>query len=565
MIRHSRTALAAAGLVALGLWAGAPARGENADWAKIAKEYGEQFKVKADVSLKQKRTAVNALAKSKDGRAIDLLLGTVDDQQRFAGKLRKDWQEGENAWREKTDKLEKRVEAKRKQAKERGEDSITVDAEEAEWLGSNSNPNPKMYVEKEKLAKKYYVVLDEEKLAAEMLRAISRVLNTLEGEELTKASAKATSAATSAKPERRIAFLRAFGYGKGDTITTFLESQTKELDVETVQVALESLGRQNAERGADILIAKLDDARWQVRASAITGLSFFRNGKVVGKVMDALLERGKKEEGVLQRNFFVGMARIVQESVPATIEAWESWWKANREDFLKKIEAREDNALPLEDDPPDVLVETNQGSSSFYGITTNSKHVIYVVDISGSMNADAKDPGKENADPDSKKRIDIAREELKKAINGLTSKEGDERGEASFNIVIFSTDVEVYKPGKMVDATKTAKEAAMKWIDEKIQCAFQTNIYDAIEQAFNVISASSDAKNLSKGADTIFLMTDGGPNRGKFIEPKLIIEEVKRLNAVRKITLHTIGVGEGHLAGFLQQLAAANGGQYIGR
>ena len=563
MVR-ARVAAVVMGVVGLGLAVGTSARAENPDWGSIAKSFGEQFKVKKDVSLKQKRSAVNALAKSKDGRAVDLLLGTVDDQQRFAGNLRKEWAQGEAEWKEKTERLDKRVNEKYARAKERGEDSITVDSEEAEWLGSNQREG-KMVEAKKQLAQKYASVLDEEGLSDGMLRAISRVLNTLEGEELAKASAKATSAATAAKPERRLAFTKAFGYAKGDNITTYLEAQTKDTNTEIVQIALEAIGRQNTERGAGILITKLDDTRWQVRASAITGLSFTRNAKVVGKVVDALLERAKREEGVLQRHFFVGMARIVQEAVPGTIEAWESWWTANREEFLKKIEAREDNGLPIEDDPQDMLVETNQGSSSFYGITTTSKHIIYVVDVSGSMSADAKDPGKENAEADAKKRIDIAREELKKALAQLTAHEGDERGMASFNIVIFANDVEVYKPGKMVDATKAAKDAAWKWVDEKVVPTYQTNIFDAVEQAFNIISASSDAKNLKKGADTIFLMTDGYPNRGKFFEEDLIIKEVKKLNGTRKITLHTIGVGEGHSAKFLSELAAANGGQYIGR
>lgn len=551
-------------VLAAALAASRPAGAANDDWANVAKTFGEQFKAKAGVSLKQKRTAVNTLARSRDARAVDLLTAVLDDQDRYAQKLRKEWQQAEDAWQEKTKKLDARVAEKRKRARERGEDSVTLDNEEAEWLGANNQPG-KMEEVKRQNDQKYAVVLDEETLTLAVLRGVARVINDLDGDELDVALNKATAAASAAKPDRRLIYVKAFGYAKGDKVTTWLETMTKDTNAEVVQVALESLGRQNTERGADILIARLDDPRWQVRASAITGLSFFRNGAVVGKVMDALIERAKKEEGVLQRNFFVGMARIVQESVPATIEAWESWWKANRDDLIKKFSEREGNGLPLEDDPQDVLIETHQGSSSFYGITTDSKHIIYVVDVSGSMSADSKDPGKENSDPDAKKRIDIAREELKKAIMGLTSKEGDERGEATFNIVIFATTVTVYKPGKMVEATAEAKKAALKWIDENVVPTDLTNIFDAIEQAFNIVSATSDAKNLKKGADTIFLMTDGAPNRGKFFEPDLILKEVKRMNATRKITIHTIGVGEGHFAPLLQNLAAQNGGQYIGR
>ena len=564
-LRHAVVVLA---LLGTGLWSGTAARAENPDWANIAKSFADQFKVKSDVSVKQKRSAVNAVAKSKDARGVDLLLGAVDEQARFGAKLKKEWETGEKEFAAKTKKLDDQVKEKVRKAKERGEDpnTVTLDAEEAAWLGSSAGPG-RMVEAKKQLERKFSIAMEEEGLADGMLRAVSRILNTLEGDELVKATARATSAATASKGERRLAFTKALGYAKGDGITTYLEAQTKDPSIDVIQIALEAIGRQNTERGPTILIAKLDDARWQVRASATTGLSFTRNAKVVCKVVDALLERAKKEDGVLQRTLFVAMARIVQEAVPGTIEAWESWWKANREEFQKKIDAREDNGLPIEDDPQDMLVQTEQGSSSFYGITTTSKHIIYVVDISGSMLANSKDPTKEvtEDDPEARARIDIAREELKKALNGLTSKEGDERGEASFNIVVFSSGVEVFKPKQMVDATKALKEQAFKWIDEKVVAEGMTNIYDAVEQAFNIISATSDEKNLKKGADTIFLMTDGYPNRGKFFDEELIIADVKRMNATRKITLHTIGVGEGHSEDFLKKLAAANGGQYIGR
>ncbi len=564
MSRRLLPVLAAlAGLLAL-LLPGTPASAANPDWAKLAAEFSAKFKAKPGVSLEQKRKAVNALAKSSDGRAADLLISVVDDQAKYAGKLRKEWEEGEAAWKEKTEKLEKIVEAKRKQAKERGEDSVSVTPEEADWLGANDREG-KMVEAKKQLAQKYRVLLEEEKLVEGIVRGMARVLNTLEGEEFDKAAAKVAAAALAGKDQRKLSYVRGLGYAKGEKVLGYLEAMTKDTNLDLVQIALEAIGRQNSERGADILIAKLDDARWQVRASAITGLSFYRNGAVVGKVMDALIQRAKKEDGVLQRNFFVGLARIVQESIPGTVEAWESWWLANREEFIKKVTEREGNGLPIEEDPQDVLVETNQGSSSFYGITTSSKHIIFVVDVSGSMLADSKNPGQENTSPDAKTRIVIAREELKKALGGLTSKEGDERGEANFNIVIFSTGVEVYKPGKMIDASKNNKDDAMKWIDEKVVADGMTNIFDSLEQAFNIISATSDAKNLKRGADTIFLMTDGAANRGKFIDDDLIVAEVKKLNEVRKLTIHTIGVGEGHNPKLLRDLAAGNGGQYLGR
>ncbi|MHC5011015.1 MAG: HEAT repeat domain-containing protein [Planctomycetota bacterium] len=542
--------LLSAFVIAVVLPAGS-ATAESENWTDQLKEFKAKFKTKNAFS--ERRSAVAALAKVADGRAVAELLKAMKTQERYAEKLRKEWQAEEDAWREKTERLEKRVEERRERARERGEDTISVNDEEAEWLGAQGREG-KMYAEKRRIEQLYKNVLEEEKLVEYILRSVARVLNSVEGEERTRAARKAASEAQKAKADRKPMFIRMFAFVKGEAATDALIDFAGETKPEIVIAALEALGRQNTERGMNVLIERLEDPRWQIRAAAIQGLSFYHDARAV----DALIARVKKEEGVLQRHFFTALARIVQEQVPGTVEAWDSWWTANKEDMIERWK-RLPQGEPIEGDPPDIPVDTSLGSTSFYGIRTNSKHIIFVVDVSGSM---GEQGGKNEQGLE---RIDVARKELKAAINTLTAEDEDDMGAASFNIVIFSTYIEVYKPGKMVVATRKAKEKAMDWIDEKVVATSQTNIFDAVEQAFNVISATSDSRNLSKGADTMFLMTDGFPNRGRFSDPELILVEVKQMNRTRKITIHTIGVGDNHHAPFLRQLAAQNNGQYIAR
>ena len=130
----------------------------------------------------------------------------------------------------------------------------------------------------------------------------------------------------------------------------------------------------------DLLIARIEDPRWQVRAAAIKGLSYYKDPRV----MDALIAGAKKEAGDVQRKYFAAMARIVQEQIPGTVEAWESFWRENKEDFVQRWAKLPKNE-PIEGEPPDIPIDTSLGSTSFYGIRTNSKHIIFVVDVSGSM------------------------------------------------------------------------------------------------------------------------------------------------------------------------------------
>ena len=528
----------------------APANAENPNWKEVLKSFKKDFKTKNP--LKVRRKALKEVARAGDARGAKELLKVVKLQEKHAKKLRKEWEKEEEAWKEKTDRLQAQVDRKFEQA---GGGSISVTKEEDEWLGLTEahQRNPKMLVEKNRIQGLYKQVLAEEDLVPYVFKSVARLVNRLAGDALETAAGTAAAAAKRAKADHKPHVILMLAYMKGDAATAALEDFAKDTSPKVAILALEAIGRQNQERGLGVLVKKLQDPRWQIRAAAIKGLSYFKDVRAV----DALIARAKTEEGVLKRKYYAALARIVQEQVPGTVEAWESFWRENKEDMAKRWK-KLPKGEPVEGDPPDIPIDTSLGSTSFYGIRTNSKHIIFIVDVSGSM---GENGGKNEQ---GEMRIDVARKELKKAIQSLNAKDEDERGGASFNIVTFHSTVQVYKPGKMVTATKSAKEKAYKWIDENVQPQGYTNIFDAVEQAFNIIS-SKESKNMKKGADTIFLMTDGQANRGKFFDEELMLSEIKKMNQTRKLTIHTIGVGSGHTRPFLNRLAAQNDGQYLSR
>lgn len=525
---------------------------KNPKWNELYKQYKDLFKTKS--SLKDRRKGVSVLAKSKDPRGIKELMKALKKQEKHSDKLRKEWEKQEEEWQETTTRIEKGYEAKRKRAKERGEDSISLGGEEAEWMGVNG-PG-KMHREKARLEKLYKTVLTEENFSEYVLRGIARILNHLEGEEYDKHVKGVTQAAIKAKERYKPVYVRVLGYTKGEAVTAALEKITEDTNAQIVMMALESIGRQNSERGMKVLFRFLDDGRWQVRAAAINGLAFFKNPEV----MDRLIAQARAEEGAVRRRCFGAMGSIVGEKVKGTIEAWDSWWRSNKEEWIERWNRLPGNGTPVQEDPPVIGVdaEENSGSTSFYGIKTDSKHIIFVADVSGSMRE------REDAAEGEKSPIQTCRTELLNALKTLSAADEDERGAATFNVVLFSTNAQVFKEGKMVVATKKNKERAFKYIEEFVVADGMTNAFDALEMAFNIIKGS-EKKQMAKGADTIFFMTDGFPNRGKFWEIDLIVKEITRMNKERKLAIHCIGVGKGHHAGFLQKLAAENNGKYISR
>ncbi|HJQ69146.1 MAG TPA: VIT domain-containing protein [Blastocatellia bacterium] len=157
----------------------------------------------------------------------------------------------------------------------------------------------------------------------------------------------------------------------------------------------------------------------------------------------------------------------------------------------------------------------------------SAKDVVFVIDISGSMEGDKLRQAKE-----------ALRFGLTKTLNE------DDR----FNIVAFSSAVRPISGG-MMQATRANIEAALRFVDS-LQSHGGTNINDALVTAMKMFQRSGRPQNL------VFL-TDGLPDRN--IEPAQICANVRAANRANA-RLFTFGVGADVNRHLLEQLAAENRG-----
>jgi hypothetical protein len=358
--------------------------------------------------------------------------------------------------------------------------------------------------------------------------------------------------------------------------------------------ALEIILKKDYEKTDDIFIAALQDDYWQVRSVAIQAIRQKKLFRAAGALIAALA----LEDGRLTLDIDDALKELTGKRYYGDADLWRRWWAANKEKFEKEIasgqvpqsvrEAKDNGGHGQGDGRGGVA------TTSFYGIKTASKRIIFVLDISGSMREKAqmaesgppKTPPKvtgegaspagqdpaEKFKPKDDTKIEIAKCELKRAIANLQE-------DAFFNIVFYNHDIEVYKEG-MIVAKKGNKNAAYHYID-KMGPAGNTNIHDSLEKAFNLVVPGEKGKGRKKradhvtgtgkkkavtrgGVDTIFFLTDGKPTAGKIVEPPAILAAVRLWNATRKIQIHCVGVGD-HAKDFLEKLAKQNGGTYVAR
>ena len=166
--------------------------------------------------------------------------------------------------------------------------------------------------------------------------------------------------------------------------------------------------------------------------------------------------------------------------------------------------------------------------------------MLFIIDVSGSMNEPLRS---RYVGEQGKPRIDVAKELLSAAIKGLEDN-------ALFNIVTFSGGVDEWLEKGVAESNGKSRDEALEYVD-RLGAAGGTNLYGSLVAAFE-----------DEDIDTIFVLSDGEPSVGELIDPQLIREAVKEMNATRGVVIHTVAVGG--TFSILEWLAEDTGGTHVG-
>jgi len=191
-----------------------------------------------------------------------------------------------------------------------------------------------------------------------------------------------------------------------------------------------------------------------------------------------------------------------------------------------------------------ILDKVSQPRSFIYG-TVRSKKVVFVVDISGSMDASFTASNGKNYS-----RIQFVKLELAKALLSLDQS-------CKFNIIFFNHEVKFYNSG-MIQATSDNVQKAINYI-AGINAGGGTSIYDALETAFSY-----------GDVNTIYFLTDGTPTSGKKTSPDDIVNDVQSWSSAKNINIFSTAFLMGSDAGdnkqasrdLMRRLAVASKGVY---
>ncbi|MHC4607127.1 MAG: hypothetical protein ACYTAF_09380 [Planctomycetota bacterium] len=262
-------------------------------------------------------------------------------------------------------------------------------------------------------------------------------------------------------------------------------------------------------------------------------------------------------------------------------------------------------------------------TAEFFGIKSESTRIIFCLDRTGSMIDPCSDKRKKKKEPerdgvatgagsagagsarDARLR-DKAKETKKKYDRRIRTKMDAVKREyidcvynldekVRFTTIWYNERNEAWST-KLVPATWENKLSAINFADQ-LRPDGGTNIFGAIEMAFQVMGEGNKPvpgvrpatktgspavpKGGNAGADTIYVLTDGKHNAGKFTtgsgpsgtglnkcDTAGFLAEVRKINKHRKIIIHAICVGDPGVGmdppdpDFLRTLAEGNGGTF---
>jgi len=362
----------------------------------------------------------------------------------------------------------------------------------------------------------------------------------------------------SRKLEDRISLLETLGHLNGSLAIEAIHPHLASKDPEVRIVAIEAVGRQG-DRSAVLALAKsLEDTFWQVRVVAIDALTQVGGATSV----EALILAMARCEGRIMQDIIAALKKLTGQNFHDNRALWRKWWMENRAGYTGPPDApTKKDEDETEKDEAIKKWQDRTGGIAFYGIRSRSKRIVYILDISNSMNMPlgATRPtqtGRMVMGAHGNRKMDQAIGELTSSITSLPE-------DATFNIVFYNHEVRVWNK-RQVQATAGNKKKAIAWT-RTITASGNTNIFDALERAFKLAGRGTFDAGYAIAADTFYLLSDGISNRGRIIDRNEMLQETARPNRFRKVMIHTIALGNRSQVDveFMQGLAGDTGGEFV--
>ncbi len=284
----------------------------------------------------------------------------------------------------------------------------------------------------------------------------------------------------------------------------------------------------------------LGDKDWRVRAAAVQAA--LRRWTI--DIVPPLIERLGIESGRLREDVQRALETFTGADVAADADLWRAWWQARKDNFEPIPRPRlSGGRVPFRSSSERADVE--EDTVAFFDLPLHSKRLLFVFDLSGSIRNAAHDGA------DAPTKLELIREEMAETLRALPA-------DTTFDLLVYRYPSS-YPPkpkylrafGKLRPAKPAFVKKALSWLgkqEAKGWGAFVEPLEHALED---------------EAVDTVVLLSDGRPSRGRYDRDFRILQEFPDLNRIGQLAVHTVLLGtKGADRKFMQALATLTGGRF---
>ena len=188
-------------------------------------------------------------------------------------------------------------------------------------------------------------------------------------------------AASDSKWEIRMYIMQALAMAKQESSKPFVRKAISDKDPKVASAAIDAARSLGDKEAIDAIIAKMLGKKtpWQLQVSAAYALASFGDLKAVGP----LVEMMQGTDGRVASDIDDALHQLTGFSQGGDAELWKRWYAGVKDRLAAAVDRQK---------AAQAKAKKKGGTVSFYGITTNSKRICFVIDISGSMRMKAGAP-----------------------------------------------------------------------------------------------------------------------------------------------------------------------------
>lgn len=292
------------------------------------------------------------------------------------------------------------------------------------------------------------------------------------------------------------------------------------------------------EPGQRVLARLIEDTSWRVRSAAVQSVMQRWTPDGVG----LLIGRLPKEDGRLRGDIHRALRTLTGADVPLDPVQWTAWWRgaSGRFEMPSQPKRLDSGRVPYREASEAAKAGR---TAAFVEMPIYSKRIAFVFDLSGSMRYPLK-----KTNPETK--LDWLRRQFEAAVTALPED------------VVFDLYVYRYWSGyppkpqmtRAFEALSPANpkhiKAARKWMARQEPKGWGA-FYEPMTQIF------------AEDVDTIILLSDGAPSRGRLDRGFRIVEEFPVANALHQVAVDTVFIGTKKKdRNFMRALSRCTGGRF---